>query len=1402
MYVSCRFLPTTQQASTCQGYACAIDSRSGALRSSTPAIVQRSSLLRRLFLRRRAAIASSGPWRKEGYAAILALPLLMLGLSGKPALAQTNFGTIAVGTASSSQTVTVTAQTAGSVSTVDVLTLGQSGLDYAASDSGTCSGANLSVGNTCTVPVTFTPAAPGNRPGAVVLMDSNGNRLGATFLTGSGTGGLGVFLPGTMQTIAGDGSWTTVLDGNLATRANLDLPQSEVLDGAGNLYIADSAHNRVREVFASNATITTIAGNGNPSYTGDGGLAVNATLNTPSSVALDGAGDLYIADTGNNVIRRIVLATGVITTVAGNGTAGSSGDGGQATSATLDNPLGVSVDTAGNLYIADTYNHKIREVTTAGVISTIAGNGTTQSNGAGSYGGDGGPATQAGLNYPFAVAFDSTGNMYIPDSGNNRVRVVNAGTQVISTFAGNGTQGFAGDGGPAIQANLYSPSGVTFDPVGNLYIADTQNNRIRKVSATTGNIATVAGNGIGGYSGDNGSAYAAGLYGPYGLEIDPDGNLLIADYFDQRIRRVQVNLATFKLTTSVRQGDKSATQLQTLENDGTGALDLTAITPDSNSAIDSTVTTCNVGSPQLALNSDCILGAQFAPNISGNPLTATITTTANSDNSPLLIEITGDATAVNSTTTTLTATPNPADFGQSIILQASVTTGSGTGALTGTISFSDGSHTLVSGLPLNSSGLASYSVNNLAVGLHSLTASYSGDSQHFASTSAPPVSETVNEATATTLSSSTNPSSVGAAVTFTAVVTAPNGGGLVPDGSVNFLDGSTVIGTATLNASGVATLTISTLSNGQHSITAAYDGDAAKYILSSTSNTLTQSVEAPSTTSVTSSPNPSGYGVAVTFVATVTPSGSVTPTGTVNFLDGGAQIGSAQLSGSTATASFTTATLSAGQHSITAQYLGSSGDGASTSPVHIQNVSPVQTATTVSAQPNPGIAGLGIALTATVKALQGSTIPTGTISFTDGGASLGTAILNSSGAATITVHLTAGQHSIVASYGGSTNDGSSISGTFPLTVQLATTQVAVTASPNPALVLAQVLFTIKVTGNGGIPSGPVTLIADGKSVATANLDATGAAAISLSTLSVGTHAISATYAGDSNDSGSSSTALNEVIQPIPTSTALGVTMTGTGAQQAVLVATVVGVSGPTPTGTVQFLNGTTAIGSSGLDSTGVATLSPNLPTGTYNIVAQYSGDAIHSPSTSASASLSTAPSTFSMTLNPPSISLASSQNKTITVNIASVNNGTDTIDLGCSNLPTAMNCHFASNSLKLAAGGQVSTQLTIDTNNPLSGGATAALRKSTGPASPMLAGLSLPCMGVLGLLLWRMRRRAQRWIVLAVLAVVTLGGFAITGCGGFSQTTTAPGSYTVQVTGVGTQSNQTHYANLTITVTQ
>ena len=330
----------------------------------------------------------------------------------------------------------------------------------------------------------------------------------------------------TIETVAGGSSYRG--DGGPAVAALLRFLEDVALDGAGNLYIADRNDQRIRKVDAA-GVISTVAGDGTRGYGGDGGPAVAAQLNSPYGVALDGAGNLYIADRDNRRIRK-VDAAGVISTVAGDGTYGFGGDGGPAVAAQLSFPHGVAVDGAGNLYIADTGNRRIRKVDAAGAISTVAGDGTS------GYGGDGGPAVAAQLSFPHGVALDGTGNLYIADLGNRRIRKVDA-AGVISTVAGDGTQGFGGDGGPAVAAQLSFPIDVALDGADNLYIVDGSNQRIRKVDAA-GVISTVAGDGTQGFGGDGGPATAAQLDTPRGVAPDGAGNLYIADGGNRRIRKV------------------------------------------------------------------------------------------------------------------------------------------------------------------------------------------------------------------------------------------------------------------------------------------------------------------------------------------------------------------------------------------------------------------------------------------------------------------------------------------------------------------------------------------------------------------------------------------------------------------------------------------------------------------------------------------------------------------------------------------------------------------------------------------------------------------------------------------------------------------------------------------------
>ena len=330
-----------------------------------------------------------------------------------------------------------------------------------------------------------------------------------------------------IDTIAGG----SVGDGSPAVAATVYQPSGVALDGDGNLYIADTDNNRLRRVDPS-GTIATIAGTGERGYSGDGGPAVAAQLSLPTGVTVDAAGNLYIADRHNHRIRR-VDGFGTITTIAGNGREGYSGDGGPAVAAQLNYPSDVAVDGNGNLYVTDRRNHRIRRIDDTGVITTIAGTGEE------SYGGDNGPAVAAQLDFPAAVVVDVAGNLYIVDSGNHRIRRVDS-AGMITTIAGTGQLGYSGDGAPAVSAQMLFPTGIEVDVAGNLYIADTDNHRIRRVDRS-GTITTIAGTGEQGYSGDNGPAVEAQLAYPQRVAVDGNGNLYIADWGNNRIRRVDAN---------------------------------------------------------------------------------------------------------------------------------------------------------------------------------------------------------------------------------------------------------------------------------------------------------------------------------------------------------------------------------------------------------------------------------------------------------------------------------------------------------------------------------------------------------------------------------------------------------------------------------------------------------------------------------------------------------------------------------------------------------------------------------------------------------------------------------------------------------------------------------------------
>ncbi len=310
---------------------------------------------------------------------------------------------------------------------------------------------------------------------------------------------------GVITTVAGGGT-TDLGDGGPATEATFSShPMRVTGDCAGNLYVTDAHHARIRKIDIATNTITTVAGCGAEGCSSDGGPAVHAKLASPHGSALDRHGNIYIADLKNDRIRKVDSSTGIITTVAGNGEHGYSGDGGPATEAMLASPIAVTCNDNGDLYIADHRNSRIRKVDAGiGTITTVAGTGER------SFSGDGGPATQAAIALPRDVALDSDGSLYIADGANNRIRKVDPdGT--ITTVAGTGRTEFSGDDGSAHKANLSMPYSIALDREGNLYAVDTGNYRVRRIDATTGIITTVAGNGSYGFSGDGDPAVEASL---------------------------------------------------------------------------------------------------------------------------------------------------------------------------------------------------------------------------------------------------------------------------------------------------------------------------------------------------------------------------------------------------------------------------------------------------------------------------------------------------------------------------------------------------------------------------------------------------------------------------------------------------------------------------------------------------------------------------------------------------------------------------------------------------------------------------------------------------------------------------------------------------------------------------
>jgi sugar lactone lactonase YvrE len=585
-------------------------------------------------------------------------------------------------------------------------------------------------------------------------------------------------------------------NGAEATAVSLDQPSGMAYDAAGNLYISDTGNFVIREVNLAGITAV-VAGTGEQGFAGDGGPATSALLDSPQGIALDAAGNLYIADSENHRIREVT--GGIIATIAGTGTCGFSGDGGPAAAAALCLPTGVAVDSAGGVYIADTNNYRIRKI--AGTaISTVAGNGVQ------SFSGDGGQATAAGLDSPFGVAVDSNFTIYITDTYNQRIRIVAYGTGIIGTIAGTGLKGFTSDGAAAAAA-LALPTGIAVDNSATVYVADSDNNRIRTIAAA--HIATIAGNGGEGFSGDTGSPTSAELDTPQAVALFGN-SLTLADTENQVVRVVAANGIDTTAGSSSNSTETLAMAGVTSTAYGTGTLTAT-FTNGNRTATGSIAFYDGLGGSSVRVSSTALIANQATLNTS--TLSAAMHyLTASYGGDPNDGPLVSGVYVLNVMPAAITAVANGVNlsYGQSIPTL--------TGSLTGVLAQDAGKVTAVYTTAASSSS---------APGSYPIAVSLSGASAADYTLSLGTGSGTVTigkAAAQITLAPNVGTVTYGATVMLTASV-AFTATVSPPTGTVAFMDGANLLGTGNLSA-GTSTFTTTSLAVGSHSITAVYSGDA------------------------------------------------------------------------------------------------------------------------------------------------------------------------------------------------------------------------------------------------------------------------------------------------------------------------------------------------------------------------------------------------------------------------------------------------------------------------------------------------------------------------------------------------------------------------------------------------
>ena len=1163
-----------------------------------------------------------------------------------------NFGSVAIG--SSSTTVTISVSDTGTspttISSVIATEAGAQNKDFVMVSQNCVT--TLQPGDGCNVTIKFSPLQVGLRTGALSFIDSSNNVSIRYYLYGIGLGPQMVFSPVTAVANAGFG----------ALSPSSFKTSTSVYDGAGNLYFNDYLNGRILELSSTNTA----------------SVVTSQVGNEHSSMAIDGAGDLYISSPTQGTVRFIV--PGVSNTIFNTG------------SITLTSPSGVAIDGSGFIYIADSQTNKVARVSPDGSISAYL------------------PLTGLAtpLSSPYGLAVD--GNfLYIADTGNGRIVEVSLTT---------------GNAAPVSASNtFFNNYGVAVDAAGNLVVSNAGDSNIEELTPSGTVFAFAA---------DTGNTLAST---PLGLTISTSGDIVSSDA-DLGLVKIERSTGSRTFPTSTKVGFLDATdgyENLTVQNSGNQAIQFTSTDPAFSSTVFASgpTNTCPVlqaSSTPLAVGNTCTYSVSFTPSVvgandgtltvqgtavgtgaaisgfsnligtgisqvdtlkvvaspatttPGTPVsftvsalegttvittftgTVTFTTTPTTGTSPngtsytfttadagvhtftndALFNVPGTYTisatfntvvgTSNSVVvaypsqTTLTSSVNPSLINNNTTLTATVSSTASAIVPTGTITFLNGTASL--GSCTLSSGQCTLSVSFPTAGTYPLTAVYGSDTNFSASTSSPALNQVVTDFTAVpSVSSSINPSFVGQQTMLTATVAAAPGqpGAGTPTGSVTFKDGTTTLNTVNL-VGGTATLPFTFTTPGNHSLTVTYSGNASFGPATSAASPYIQVVkDYTATASVTSSINPSFVGQQTTLTATVTAvpgqTGSTTPAGTVTFKDGTTTLGTVNLVGGIAALPVSFAI--SGAHNLTVTYNPSTNYTAVTStPAYVQTVNQYTATASVTSSINPSFVGQQTTLTATITPVPGqtgATTPTGgTVTFKDGGVSIGTGTLVNGVATLLTSFTPSGAHNLTVTYGSASYATVTSSPAYVQTVNQYTSQVTLTSSVNPSLINTPVILTATVSATpgqtgAGTPGGSVTFKDGATTLGTGTL-AAGVATFSATFTTLGNHSLTAVYGNTTSFSTSTSTPLIQVVDNFTSQVALTSSVNPSVLnQQTILTATVSATPGQgtasIPTGTVTFKNGTATLGSPVTLINGAATLPASFaPAGSYSLTVVYSGD--------------------------------------------------------------------------------------------------------------------------------------------------------------------------------------------------